>query len=63
MTSPLAYMLREIAEEIGVPVEDIATVAQIELIEPDEYDPVEEKVSSAGREALLVHFRGGRDPA
>jgi len=56
-------MLREIAEEIGVPVEDIATVAQIELIEPDEYDPVEEKVSSAGREALLVHFRGGRDPA
>jgi hypothetical protein len=58
----LSFTLREVAEEIGVPVEDVFTVAEVELTDPDTYDPESETVSEQGRQAIIQHFHGGTDP-
>ncbi len=57
-----SYTLSELAEELGVPVADVFTVAEVELVEPELYDPEAETVSEQGRERLLTHFKGGSDP-
>jgi hypothetical protein len=62
MSSEHSHRLSDIANELGVPVEDVFTVAEIELVDPELYDADEETVSEQGREVLITHFHGGADP-
>jgi hypothetical protein len=57
-----SYTLEEIADELGIPVEDVFTVAEVELLDPGQYDADRETVSESGRAAILAHFHGGTDP-
>jgi len=57
-----SYTLEEIADELGVPVEDVFTVAEVELLDPGQYDADHEQVSESGRAAIIAHFHGGIDP-
>ncbi|WP_084959485.1 hypothetical protein [Thermoactinospora rubra] len=60
----MRYTLQQVAEEIGVSVEDVTVVAQIELGGPPLYEPgvEDDLVSEEGRRRLLVHYSGGSDP-
>jgi len=61
--APVAsYTLQEIADELGVPLADVFTVAEVELEDPGQYDAENETVSESGRAAILAHFHGGTDP-
>ena len=54
------YSLESIAEELGVPPEDVEVVAQIEVMN-EEWDDDWERVDARGRAVILEHFNGGRD--
>ncbi len=55
------FTMQQMAEELDVSVEDVLVVAQIEL-DARLYDEENETVTGRGRELLLEHFHGGRDP-
>lgn len=55
--------LRAVADELGVPVADVALVADVELGGPPDYDPDAEAVTEDGRRRLVEHFHGGTDPS
>jgi hypothetical protein len=56
------YTLGQIAGELDVDEEDVFTVAEVELGDPELYDPESETVSGEGRRLLIEHFNGGIDP-
>lgn len=53
--------LQTIADDLDVSVDDVRTVADIEL-GLDMYDPDGEQVNDTGAKLLVSHFRGGVDP-
>jgi len=55
--------LRAVADELGVPIDDVALVADVELGGPPHYDPDAEAVTEDGRRHLVEHFYGGTDPS
>lgn len=59
----MRYTLQQVADEIGVSVEDVALVADAELGGPPDYSPDDETVTDEGRRRLVEHFYGGADPA
>lgn len=59
----MRYTLQQVADEIGVSVEDVALVADVELGGPPDYSPDDETVTDEGRRRLVEHFYGGTDPA
>ncbi len=54
--------LSDIADELGVSVEDVETVAFIECSNTM-FDDDCEAVTPEGRDAIVLHFNGGSDPA
>lgn len=58
---PMWTNLQAIADDLDVPVDDVRTVADIEL-GLDVYDPDSEQVNDIGANLLITHFRGGVDP-
>ena len=56
------WSLQKVADDLRVDVDDVFTVAEVELL-PEEYDNEAERVTERGRQLLELHFAGGSDPA
>lgn len=58
------YTMRQIAEELGVSIDDVTLVADVELGGPPDYEPDLDggTVTVEGRRVLIQDFHGGTDP-
>jgi hypothetical protein len=57
----ILYPMSRLAGELGVTTSDIIVMAQVEL-DPEDYDLDTLTLSTAGADAMRVHFSGGVDP-
>lgn len=55
--------LQSIADELGVPFQDVFVVAESEILDSDMFDDDREAVTPHGRRIIVAHFYGGIDPS